>query len=539
MPISHQHTPYTYNEFVAPMDADYLIKAVDLKQNLYDQGTAAVEAKMQELAGFDIAKEEDRAYANQELKKIYQAMQSGASKDFSNPQVVKSFLDVAKPLERDAIFKNAQNSTIELRKRQKTIADVITNHPDKYSQANESEYMDDLDEWMANPNAGAVLSRKEYTPWKDVSKEMTDITSKMKEEVLSDAKKSGKYLIETDVKRLTADRVKAVIETLDPSYKRQIEIDANYQAKNTDVQTKWEAVTADTKEVYDYNMRMSNIPGIENHPDNTEKLTGADYRRRAELAAKHLNEIQGDTKLLDASYANHYINNWEDNMNSIYSYQQESQKIKADPFSLVNANLAASLKVSAQNHVLDWENKQKQLQLEAENKKQLMLLSGEAMIDPATGNLVHNPNYKPTKLTQAEQEAEDAKNYIFSREEGTNKDTPVTTLDNDEERIQNGTLTDPIQKSLIDIDGIFKNDLEAAARFVVGDREWGNDYSRDYDIRFEPLIEGDKKTTKVTLVDADSFFKDNISFTIGELLEYSARYNKGERANDAVKTNSK
>tara|TARA_R110000868_G_scaffold3300_4_gene21554 strand:+ start:719 stop:2407 length:1689 start_codon:yes stop_codon:yes gene_type:complete len=390
MPISHKHTPYTYNEFVAPIAADDLIGAVKLKQNLYDQGTAAIEAKMHELAGFDIAKEEDRAYANQELKKIYQTMQSGASKDFSNPQVVKSFLDVVKPLERDAIFKNAKDSTIELRKRQKTIADIKTNHPDQYHQANESEYMDDVEEWMTNPNAGATLSRKEYTPWKDVSKEMNDITSKIKEDVRSMNTQTGGLMTDIQIKERTAEKIAEVISTLDPSYTRQIQIDANYQAKNTDDQTKWTALKAQYEKGYSSNLEASKLENVVNSVYNPEKLTNEDFARRADIYRKKLEkletDVQGNKKALDNAYANYYISNWENNMADIYSYRQEEKKVTRDPLALVNQQLTNALATSKQNHELD-----------LYNKKQEMLLTGEAMIDPATGQIVHDPSYVKNK----------------------------------------------------------------------------------------------------------------------------------------------
>ena len=91
------------------------------------------------------------------------------------------------------------------------------------------------------------------------------------------------------------------------------------------------------------------------------------------------------------------------------------------------------------------------------------------------------------------------------------------------------------------MDGTFKDKLESAVRFIIGNEEWDDDYGdgeSDYNVRFEPMdimgVDANNKpivigkTTKVTLVDKDRVFIDNLSFTIGELLQFSAMNKSGD-----------
>ena len=391
--------------------------------------------------------------------------------------------------------------------------------------------MDDVEAWMADPNAGATLYHKEYTPWKDISKEMVEMTAAIKADVKAEAKldKTGKYILETQVEKVTAERIQAAINTLDPSYKRQIYIDAKYQAKNTDGQTKWEAVSADLKEVYDKNMEYSRIANIENSPDNPEGLTAADFRRIAGIAAEDLNKMQGDVSLLNQSYASHYVNNWQTNMITKYAYEQESIKMKDNPYALVKANLDATITAAKLRHELDWINKEKEL-----------LLTGQAKKNEY-GEVVNDPDYRPGKLTEAEKLAEASQKYVFSRDKAVNKKMLESDKIPLEESIYNGTLSSTIQKTAAEMDGTFKDKLESAVRFIIGNEEWDDDYGdgeSDYNVRFEPMdimgVDANNKpivigkTTKVTLVDKDRVFIDNLSFTIGELLQFSAMNKSGD-----------
>lgn len=351
MPISHGHKPYQYNDYIAPMDANDLIKAVEVKQNLYDEGVAQVDAKLHELAGVDIAREQDREYLNQELKKIYQVAQSKASKDFSNPQMVKSFLDIAKPLENDIRFKNAKESTIELRNRQKTLAEVRAKNPKLYSAANEREYMRDLEDWQNNPDPGARLEHKEYVPYKDISEKVMKILKELKPDSDMTMSDVGKWLSQDTVKGLSADKIKnAVLSQLSADEIHQLQIDANFESENTDPRTKFNTVATALQGTIQRNEEFARIRGVEN-------MTGYTKEQHAQmaLAAREQLKLLNNPKELDILYANAHIANFVDGIGKAYSYRDIQQKIQANPYTFMHAKAAEDLKKAKQEHIFRME----------------------------------------------------------------------------------------------------------------------------------------------------------------------------------------
>ena len=125
MPISHVHKPFVYEDFIPEMDASTLVNAVKIKQNLYDEGRTKVQDYYDKVSSLPLVRDADKAYANQELNKIFSIIQNNAgSADFSNPQSVRSFIDIAKPLERDQIMINAIQSSAEYKSRLEQLEEI-------------------------------------------------------------------------------------------------------------------------------------------------------------------------------------------------------------------------------------------------------------------------------------------------------------------------------------------------------------------------------------------------------------------------------
>lgn len=532
MPISHGHKPFQYNDFVAPVEADDLIKAVDVKQNLYDQGTAAIDAKMHSLAGFDIAREQDREYANQELKKIYNVIQTNSSKDFSNPQIIKNFLDVAKPLENDARFKNAIDSTKELRARQKTLSEV-RNKPGMYSAANEYHYMKDVQAWQNDPNAGATLNHKEYVPYKDISKKVMEIVKQLKPDLTSTMQDVGKWLSTESLKSLEGTKIRnAVMSQLSADEINQMQIDANFNSANQHPQIKFNTVATALTQTIKENEEWARIKGSQNKTGYTQE----EHALMAKAAREELKTLN-DPASLDALYANSYISNFVDGIGKAYSYREFTQKLQADPFALSQTNHSLDLANFKVEETIRHTNAKELLGIKGQQGIDLALAQGKILEDPDNpGEYIPNPNYKPKKKTKAELEAEAAENYIFSRDKtDAGKAKPNPLNDKLEEEIVSGNLTQPIEKTAGNIDDNFKIELEAALKYIVGEDGFSDYSGQDYKVRFEPLIEGDSRTTKVTIVDNDyGVFgaKDNQSFTIAELFAYADAYRRGDTATD-------
>lgn len=391
MPISHGHRPFDYNEFVPEMGAKDLITAVELKQNLYDQGVAQIQAQIDAYSTLPLIRDADKRYMNQELDKYYQVIKSNVgSTDFSNPNAVKSFLDIARPMENDPIIKNAIESTNEYLNRRKTLDDIRTNKPHLYSPANEWDYMNDAGKWIEDQNPGTKLNHKYYKPSLDIAKRFGDFSAKMKPNIESEMNKAGGFISEEQRTFLTAEKLKnGFMASLSPQELEQLDIDARYHASTLSPEQKYNQVVRHYSGLQDTYTTLGNIKGIEN-----TGTTSQDYLRNA-AALKEVTDALRDPKTgyvnedyLDRLYANMYTQNWAQGQGEAYEYSQTKTKWETNPYSL-----------SAYNATLQLKNYKDKYDYKLDQDFEQMKRTGE-LIQNSTGQWVQNPNYKPKTSTR-------------------------------------------------------------------------------------------------------------------------------------------
>lgn len=342
MPISHGHRPYEYNEFIPELESNVLVDAVRLKQNLYDEGSAKIQSYYDELSTLPLVRDADKAYMNQELNKVFSVIRNNVgSSDFSNPQTVKSFIDIAKPLERDPIMKNAVESSTEYHSRLQTLEDIRTKHPEMYSEANEWDYMNDVNKWAADPNPGAKLSQKYYNPYVDNAKKHSDLISKLQPDIDSYVDKmtnSGMYTVE-EIKSLKSGKVKELLlQSMTPQELKQLDIDARYETSRLPIESKYNAVVSTYQKIISRNMALSKVRGIENETGTTRE----EYLDEARAAQEILSQLQNpegqiNREYVDRLYSNAYIDNWAEGLGKTYSYKQKKVKLETNPFALENS----------------------------------------------------------------------------------------------------------------------------------------------------------------------------------------------------------
>lgn len=389
MPISHGHKPFVYSPFVAEMDGRDLVTAVELKQNLYDQGVASIQAKMDQLSGFDIARDVDRKYANQELTKIYSIIQKNAHSDFSNPQTVKSFLDISRPLEKDPILRSAIDSTAELRNRQKTLNDVRTKHPEQYNAANEWDYMQDAYKWMSNETPGAQLNTKYYKPYVNASKEWFEIKKNITPQIESKFRNMGNFISEEQRTFMTDDAIKkALLVSMSPQALAQMDIDARYSMAGLSTEEKYNRVMDFYKDAYKKYSALSQVKGIEN-----TGTTAEEYRTEADAINTVTKSLENpetgfiDEDKLNRLAANLYTDNWREGIGKAYAYSQSVTKWETNPYSLSKFNADQQYSNMEKKAKLDFDYRVK---------------SGE-LIQTAPGVYTYNPAYYQAKHKSKEE----------------------------------------------------------------------------------------------------------------------------------------
>jgi hypothetical protein len=339
MPISHGHKPFVYEDFIPEMEASSLINAAKIKQNLYDEGTAKIQEFYDKLSTLPVYKDEDKQYLNQELNKIRNVLQTNVgSADFSNPQTVRSFMGIAKPLTSDPVLKNAIESTEELNTRIKTIEEIKAKHPEQWSAANEWHYMQDVQSWMDNPNAGAKLGKKSYSPYVDNSEKALKIIDKAKSDVQSFISSSGGMFTKTDIEQLTSKKIQDMLgASFNSNELAQFQIDSDYNTSQLSNEEKYNTVYNTYKNIYETNAKLARTQGVET----LEGSSNYDYELASKAALETLQSLtnpEGEISrsTIDGLYSQIYKNDWVRGMGAAYSYSKVKKDMERDPLYLEN-----------------------------------------------------------------------------------------------------------------------------------------------------------------------------------------------------------
>jgi hypothetical protein len=390
MPISHGHKPFVYEDFIPEMEASTLINAVKIKQNLYDEGRTKVQDYYDKVSSLPLVRDADKAYANQELNKIFSIIQNNAgSADFSSPQAVRSFIDIAKPLERDQTMINAIQSSAEYKSRLEQLEEIKTKHPEKYSKENEWELMRDIEAWSNDPNAGVKLSSKQYVPYAD----MTGKYLKLQKEVKADIEtkfalqlKNGQIEAK-DVERLTAAKFKEALQaTMTPMELQQLQIHSDYKSANTTREDKYKNLFTTYKEGYENNLLYSQTKGIENHPD-AKGRTAEDFAADAQSYKDAMEGLLSEDgtvneEEVDRRYSGMLLDGFQNQIANTFAYEQSKSKLYTNPIQMKNMDLANAMKMEAVKH------------------KNAMEAKG-LILDAATQTYVKAPWYEAVKKVDA------------------------------------------------------------------------------------------------------------------------------------------
>jgi hypothetical protein len=348
MPISHGHKFLTFEDYIPELQADTLIQAAKIKQNLYDEGQSKIQEYYNALSNLPIVRDADKQYMDRELNKIFSVLQNNVgSADFSNPQTVRSYIDIAGPLEKDPILRNAMESTAEYRNRLNTLEKARSSG--KYSPANEWQYMNDIEDWISNPNPGAKLQQKQYLPYQDLSKKVGDLASKLKPDVdveISNMVKSGQIRLD-EVQGVSKERLRnAIYASLTPIEQQQLQIDSSYTSAKTPSEDKYNALASYHGQMYNNYLTASRTPELYQTPDMQRN-----YAEKAQATKELLDSFvnpDGTANMdnINDAYANYYRDNWDNGMLNAYAYEQRKSKLYNNPISLESIKLANSMSLA-------------------------------------------------------------------------------------------------------------------------------------------------------------------------------------------------
>jgi hypothetical protein len=364
MPISAQHTKFTYPDYIAPLPADDFIKVAYKKQELFDEGVAKVQSTIDAYGDLrsNMLTSAEKDYFDQTMTGMVKAINSSAGLDFSVKANTQAVLNIGKPLEKDNNIVTAIKSGKEYQRRVDYLSKLDGS---KRFKTNDLVYMEDIQDKIKNNKLGQdVQYGKDYMEFRDISEKWGTFFKNLPVDQQTEILKGkdtpqGYFEIKTTEgfeKSKVADMFRAYLAT-DPKSLQQLQIDTRAGLITLGKEGTHQAYTE--KMGFQMQLAEQNVNQVKKALKETEdiytKVPSPIVKQRiqdlknnlANQSQKYLYaKAEAETPLesFDINdYATMYQNDLINNMANLYSGQKVKRELKEDKVWEVNMGLQKEL----------------------------------------------------------------------------------------------------------------------------------------------------------------------------------------------------
>jgi len=364
MPISAQHTKFTYPDYIAPLPADDFIKVAYKKQELFDEGVAKVQSTIDAYGDLrnNMLTSSEKDYFDQTMDGMVKAINTSAGVDFSVKANTQAVLNIGKPLEKDNNIVTAIKSGKEYQRRVDYLSKLDGS---KRFKTNDLVYMQDINEKVKNNKLGQDVSYgKEYVEFTDISEDWSKFFKNLPVDQQTEILKGkdtpqGYFEMKTTEgfeKSKVADMFRSYLAT-NPKSLQQLQIDtqaglitlgkegahqAYTESMGFQMQLAEKNVSNVTKALKETEAIYAKVPSpIVKQRIQDLKSTLADQSQKY-LYAKAETETPLE-KFDPNDYATMYQNNLINNMSNLYAGQKVKRELKEDKVWERNADLQKEL----------------------------------------------------------------------------------------------------------------------------------------------------------------------------------------------------
>lgn len=249
----------TYNPYISEIPVDLMTKVGMAKQQQYEQGIQKIQSTIDNVAGLDIYRDNDKQYLQSKLNQLGNDLKWVGASDFSDFQLVNSVNGMTNQLAKDPNVLNAVSSTARVRK---GFADMeAAKKAGKSSASNDWIFTQSVNEYANNKDLKASYSGG-YEQYVDIDK---DFVERLKaahadklaqdENVLNADGTINHDLLNHHIKEgLSTSKVMSIARSVysDPKNARQLQIDGLYNYRGYDA----DALLKDKRAALDYKKEM-------------------------------------------------------------------------------------------------------------------------------------------------------------------------------------------------------------------------------------------------------------------------------------------
>ena len=339
-----------FNPYVRTLPVEAMAKVGQYKQERYDKGVAKIQQSIDNIAGLEIAKPEDKKYLESKLNALGSQLTNVAGGDFSNFALVNSVNGMTNQIAKDPGVINAVSNTAKYKK--DTATKEKLELEGKWAPSNEAAFQKDVQRWYSNPSIDSKYSAN-VSPYVNVQEDSQkiikglaqDITSN---EVMFDYAPDGKTIISVRdvmtkqvIKELTPEKIQTALKSgLSPQAWRQLSIDGEYKYSNTTTDDFINQINSGYKKRFTFlNEKRSEFENmltevqtpaqrlqIQNSIDAQDAMIASNKREYDSLSSSF---EEGN---VDSSKAQFYTMKWMENISQSFSSREIETDSKVTPY---------------------------------------------------------------------------------------------------------------------------------------------------------------------------------------------------------------
>ncbi len=278
-----------FSPYVQTLPVEAMAKVGTYKQQRYDQGVQKIQQSIDNIAGLDIVRPEDKQYLQSKLNQLGSQLSSVAGGDFSNFSLVNSVNGMTNQIVKDPGVINAVSNTARYKKDLATVEKL--NSEGKWGPSNQAAFQKDVNKWFQGGQD--VSYRADVSPYRDVNKSSRDIIKALgkKETGYDVAFNENGQLVDAitrvKVTGISAERIRTALKQgLSPADYRQLSIDGLYKYSNTET----------SQYINDINSSYQNT--FEKYSQERDKLVAL---KNAASSATEQQRLQGQIEQIDGT----------------------------------------------------------------------------------------------------------------------------------------------------------------------------------------------------------------------------------------------
>ena len=335
-----------FNPYVQTLPVEAMAKVGQYKQQRYDQGVQKIQQSIDNIAGLDITRPEDKQYLQSKLNALGNQLTNVAGGDFSNFSLVNSVNGMTNQIVKDPGVMNAVSNTARYKKDLTTVEKL--NSEGKWAPSNQAAFQKDVNNWFQGGQDAKYSAN--VSPYVDVTKESLDIIKALASKVTTsdvavEKDSRGNFVIYDAITRrkvdgISKERIATALKSgLSPQAYRQLAIDGQYKYSGTSP----DQYISDINETYqkdflDLTTRremltnsLSSLSPAEQTKANKriEDIDRAAVQLKNEYDSVSSGFESGD---VDGSQAQYYTMNFLDNTSNAYASKTESITFHTSPF---------------------------------------------------------------------------------------------------------------------------------------------------------------------------------------------------------------